>query len=110
MWGRVLDNTPGVKLDDDPDSFWVRADDGPETGWFYGCQTIMQAAGYRWLRVTSGMLNQSCNAAQPWTLNLTAGSHTVHLRNREPVGDDNVAAIARVLVTNDLDYVPAAPD
>ncbi|HEY0137314.1 MAG TPA: hypothetical protein VGB85_24695 [Nannocystis sp.] len=109
IWGRALDLMPGLNMTNDADSYWVSADDGAETGWFYGCQTLGQPAGYHWLRVTSATLDQTC-LAQPWTLSLPAGSHTIHLRNSEAASEQTVATIARLLITNDFNYVPVAPE
>jgi len=108
VWGRVQDSNPGL-VDADPDSYYVRVDGGGEGGWFYGCQTDGLMSGYHWLRVTT--------AAQPvcgggvWSPQLAAGSHTFRLRNREPEAFDfDVAAVARLLITNDMTYVPKLPE
>lgn len=108
VWGRVQDSNPGL-VNADPDSYAVRVDGGGEGGWFYGCQTDGLMSGYHWLRVTT--------AAQPvcgggvWSPQLAPGSHTFRLRNREPEAYDfDVAAVARLLITNDMTYVPKLPE
>lgn len=41
----------------------------------------------------------------------SGGPHAITLRNREPINaDGHVARIARLLITNDLAYVPTADD
>lgn len=108
VWGRAQDTNPG-NVDADPDSYFVRVDGGGEGGWFYGCQTNGLASGYHWLRVTTAGM-PVCGGGV-WSPQLAAGSHTFTLRNREPVAfDDDVAAVARLLITNDMNYVPQLPD
>lgn len=108
VWGRVFDGEGGVN-NNDPDSYFVRADADPEIEWFYGCQS--PASGYGWYRVRSGMQGIDCDANVPWLVPLPTGAHTITLRNREPKdGSGNVAAIARILITSDLDYVPTADE
>ena len=108
VWVRVQDSKPGT-VDDDPDSYYVSTDGAPGTGWYYGCQTEGKPAGYHWLRVTSAD-TPSCGGPE-YVPNLSAGSHTFLLRNGEPKGvDGTVAAVARLLITNDMSYVPVAPE
>jgi len=108
VWGRAQDTNPG-NVNADPDSYFVRVDGGEEGGWFYGCQTNGLASGYHWLRVTTAGM-PVCGGGV-WSPQLAAGSHTFTLRNREPVAfDDDVAAVARLLITNDMNYVPQLPD
>lgn len=110
LWGRVLDAEPGVN-NYDPDSFYVRVDGGAEGGWYYGCQTTGLPSGYHWLRVRTGQQGAPCDQQAPLTVDLSAGVHTVTLRNREQQdGQGNVAAVARVLLVNDPNYTPAPPD
>lgn len=108
VWGRAQDTNPG-NVNADPDSYYVRVDGGGEGGWFYGCQTNGLAPGYHWLRVTTAAV-PVCGGGE-WLPKLVAGSHTFTLRNREPVAfDDDVAAVARLLITNDMNYVPKLPE
>ncbi len=110
VWGRVVDTIPGVN-EKDPDSFYMRADDGSERGWFYGCETTELPAGYSWRRLRAGSgEGMGCVIAEDWTLDLSAGTHTITLRNREATGMNGSAAVARLLVTNSLDYVPGPED
>lgn len=109
VWGRVLDYHSGVN-NNDPDSYYVRVDGGPESGWFYGCQTGQLSGGYHWLRVRLGTQGAPCDSYTPLVLQLTPGPHTITLRNREGEDDGNhVAAVARLLITSDPNYVPTAP-
>ena len=110
VWGRVLDVDPGVN-NYDPDSYYVHVDGAPESGWFYGCQTDQKPAGYSWLRVRTGEQGIPCDETVPLLVDLAAGVHTITLRNREQQdGDGNVAAVARLLIVNDPNYTPVAPD
>lgn len=110
VWGRVLDAEPGVN-NYDPDSFYPRLDLAPEVGWYYGCQTGGLSDGYHWLRVRAGIEGAPCQDGVPWTLDLAPGTHAITLRNREQMdGGGNVAAVARILVTRDLNYVPLQGD
>jgi len=108
-WGRVLDMWPDVHDNYDPDSFYVQADGGPEAGWFYGCQTA-DKPGYRWLRIRPGVEGAPCDSFEPWVLDLSAGVHTIRLRNREWESEGRVAVVARVLLVNDPDYLPTMTD
>lgn len=109
VWGRVLDMWPDVHDSYDPDSFYVQADGGPEAGWFYGCQTA-DKPGYRWLRIRPGAEGAPCDSFEPWVLDLSAGLHTLRLRNREWESGGRVAVVARVLLVNDPDYLPTMTD
>lgn len=112
VWARVLDANPGSNGQGDPDSFYPHVDNEAETGWFYGCQTGgLEDDEYYWLRVRGGMVGQQCNTYPDWTPQLSAGPHTVTLRNREGQNQQlAVAAVSRVLVTSDLNYVPNGND
>jgi hypothetical protein len=108
VWARVLDQNPGIN-GSDPDSFHLRIDGGVEQTWFYGCQTDGMSSGYRWLR--TGILDTPCNESVALTPNLTAGTHNFMFRNREASnGFGHVAALSRLLVTTDMDYVPTGDD
>lgn len=106
VWARVLEQNPGIN-DNDPDSFHIRIDGGAEQTWFYGCQTMNTNPGYRWLRVRTGKQGEQCNQAVSLTPNLGAGTHNFMFRNREASnGSGHVAALSRLLVTTDMNYVP----
>lgn len=110
VWARVLDLKPGIN-GNDPDSLFIRVDGGEERTWFYGCQTEDLDAGYNWLRLYTGVQGETCDKAVLLTPNLAAGAHNLVFRNREPMNNEqHVAAIARVLVTSDLAYVPTDDD
>lgn len=112
VWARVLDANPGSFQMGDPDSFYPHVDNDVETGWFYGCQTQnKQDDEYYWLRVRGGVVGMQCNQYPDWSPQLTAGPHTVTLRNREGQNQQlAVAAVSRLLVTSDLNYVPDGND
>ena len=109
VWARVQDLEAGIN-DKDPDSFYPRVDDEAETAWLYGCQTYDMPAGYHWLRVRAGVPGEKCNTFTDWSPQLGAGSHTISLRNREGQSGMAVAAVARLLVTSDFNYVPNGDD
>lgn len=110
VWGRVLDNMPSSNPDD-PDSYYVAVDVGADLTWFYGCQTLNAPVAYRWQRVHLVDPGQTCMEIVPWTIDLSGGPHAITLRNREPINaDGHVARIARLLITNDLAYVPTDDD
>ncbi len=103
IWARVFDNIPGSQFND-PDAFYARADDSEEVPWSYGCDTAGRDPGWSWQRIRS---TPSCDSATDWTPKLAAGTHHIVLRNREGAAQDNQAAIARILVTSDPNYVPS---
>lgn len=108
-WARVYD--PGVGIDaidfTDPDSFLVAFDGEGDTQWWYGCETADDALfGGAWAWVTL-MDNPYCIGNQ-FRRTLSAGTHLLHLTNREAGNHDaaRVAAVARVVVTTDPAYAP----
>ena len=113
VWGHVWDSQPNLIKVAKPDSYDVAVDGGSSTEWAYGCQTFGTAAGWRWIPV-----EESAVCLDPDALRFTIdpGTHTINFHNREagdfdqgsPPGE--VAAIARILVTNDPTYVPTAGD
>lgn len=104
IWARVFDAIPGSQFND-PDAFYAHVDDAEEVPWIYGCDTPGLDPGWSWQRIRS---TQTCDAANDWTPKLAAGTHHIVLRNREGAAQDNQAAVARILVTNDPDYVPTS--
>lgn len=103
IWVRVFDAVPGSQ-DNDPDAYYAQADDGPEVAWIYGCDTTKLVPGWSWQRVRS---TPTCDTATDWAPKLGAGTHHIVLRNREGAAQNNKAAVARILVTNDPNIVPA---
>ena len=103
LWGRVYDFFPGPYLAD-PDSYYVRVDNGPIHTWAYGCQTT--DIQWSWLPMQSGE-QDDCARAVPLNATLSAGMHVLRLRNREGANAfGEFAAVARVIVTNDLGFQP----
>lgn len=105
VWGRVNDFNPGTHDSGDPDSYYVTVDTGQELTWFYGCGTT-DSPQWTWQPVHDGELGADCDAGTILEVDLDAGVHTIVVRNREEAWFDSFAAIARILVTNDPDYVP----
>jgi len=111
IWGRALDDYPGTHVDDDPDSYYVSVDEPAASPWYYGCQTWESDAGWSWNRVDTAEYGTDCGAATPIIPRLAGGHHTITLRNREGIANDGrLAGIARLLLTNDPDYVPSSTD
>lgn len=105
MWGVVWDQKPGA-LFDDADSFFVSVDDeNPEWLWVYGCNTEGTDSGWTYQPVTDNPVQMGC-APVLLSWNLSAGDHTLRLRNRENSDFNGAAAIARVLITSDVNAVP----
>jgi hypothetical protein len=105
VWGRVNDFNPGTHESGDPDSYYLTVDTGQELTWFYGCGTA-ELPQWTWQPVHDGEFGADCDASVILEIDLDAGVHTIVVRNREDAWFDNFAAIARILVTNDYDYVP----
>ena len=107
-WARVYDPGVGVDwLEPGPDSFFVSVDGEDTTEWWYGCQTADAGAfGGAWTWELL-MDNPYCIASD-FRRTLSPGTHLLHLTNREggAHGMNNVAAVARVVVTSDPTYVP----
>lgn len=107
-WARVYD--PGVganALDPGPDSFFVSFDGESTTEWRYGCQ-MADAAAFGGAWSWEPVVENACFFASELRRTLSPGTHLLHLTNRES-GDhsmNNVAAVARVVVTSDPSYVP----
>jgi hypothetical protein len=103
----VADSWGGVHSGQDPDSYDVSWPGGSAT-WFYGCQTEEIGAGWHWLGLMSGVVGGYCDETTRPELALAEGSHTIRFHNREGMTwDGYVAAIARVVVTNDASYQPS---
>lgn len=109
VWARVQDLEEGIH-DKDPDSFYTHADNDGEAAWLYGCQTFGMPVGYHWLRVRTGVPGEQCDTYTDWSPQLGAGDHVISLRNREGQSGMAVAAVARLLVTSDFNYVPTGND
>lgn len=105
LWGRVNDFNPGTG-DQDPDSYYISSNGGPEITWFYGCETF-SAPQWSWAQVRSGVQGTPCEEGVRLELNLPAGTHAFKFRNREgesPFGE--YAAIARIALINQPNAVP----
>lgn len=92
------------------DSFEVSVDQGDWHVWPYGCQIGLSPWRYRRVR-TDAVEDLQCLISQELTFSLQAGTHTVTLRNLESgshggTWPGSVAAVARILVTNDPGYSP----
>ena len=113
-WAFVYDEDPGFSTQTDPDSFDVWLDETGSTLWVYGCQNdaIFPAPSqWQWVSVNDTGLCVFEN--DPITFTLPAGPHAMHFRNVESgtAGDGAsnpgvVAAIARVVITNDPNFSP----
>ena len=112
LWARVWDDVGGAAIDNDPDSYYVTMDDGGESFWRYGCQTnpILPTPSWYWVRVQESL---TCIDVDPVSYPIDNGSHVAIFRNREEGTHDDgdppgrIAAITRILVTNDPTYVPS---
>ena len=112
LWARVWDDVGGAALNNDPDSYYVIMDDGGETFWRYGCQTnpILPTPSWYWVRVQESI---TCIDIDQISYPIDAGGHVAYFRNREDGSHDDgdppgrIAAITRVLITNDPNYVPS---
>ena len=115
-WAFVHDPVTGITstgVRGDPDSYRVRFDNGSFEDWLYGCDLNDfgdSGATWAWLRATQ---SDVCLSPSAITASLTAGTHVFHMTNREEgnhqvSGQDigNVAAVARVLITNDPGFSP----
>jgi hypothetical protein len=113
-WAFIYDQDPGFSTQTDPDSFDVWLDESGATLWVYGCQNdaIFPAPPqWSWQSVNDTGLCVFEN--DPIEFTLPAGPHAMHFRNIEGGsagngGSDpgNVAAIARIVITNDPGFTP----
>jgi hypothetical protein len=111
IWGRVIDFRDGVN-DGDPDSFDAAIDGGARLPWFYGCSTFdTPDSVWQWVRLAVVETGTTCGDAVALEPTWDGGPHVVSLRNRE-AGNPSTpfAGVARLLVTNDLQYVPTDAD
>jgi hypothetical protein len=111
VWGRVLDQYPGP-TGNGPDTFYFRKDGDFEQIWYYGCQFADDETGYQWKRIAAKIPAFPCDTAEDWRPVLSAGPHTITLRNREGIyyydNKGEVAAVARIIVTNVPGFVPTS--
>jgi hypothetical protein len=106
VWGRVYDAEPGA-YDNDPDTFYAHLGDDPEILWGYGCQTAGYNPGWTWQRMIATPGGSCADLDNVWVLPLAAGTHDIEFRNREGQdGGGNRAAIAKIWVTNDPNFIP----
>jgi len=97
VWARVW------APDDGHDSFHVSVDGGPED--VYDCAEGTWANAWQWTRVTGRDGNPDpFPTLSPRTFALAAGSHSLRFRGREAN-----TLLDRILVSNDLDFVPQDP-
>lgn len=94
IWGRVL--APDSVLD----STYVSVDNGTEQ--IYDMAEGTWSGSWQWSQVRQ-RLNNNPATLQQRVFNLSAGSHTVKFRGREAG-----SKLDRVLITNDLSFVPTA--
>ncbi len=101
VWDRFAGFAPS-----NPDSFYISVDDEEPEGLFpYGCQTQGQDDSlWSWQPVVP--LDGKMCGETPGVYMLTAGSHTVRLRNREGGFGDNFAGVAALVVTDDANFDP----
>ena len=114
LWARVWDLEPGP-FNGGPDSLRVGLLDGGETPWNYGCQTATTfIAQWHWLRVQESLsclfdedvIEYSTDAGA--TAFVFTGIEGGTYDAASPPGE--LAAIARILITNDPSYVPDGND
>jgi hypothetical protein len=107
VWGVVWDGWPGPNYGD-PDSFYVRVDQGKEMQWIYGCKTgFLNMGAWTWQEVDHDPDAQNgCDDLEEQNWPLAPGKHSVTVRNREAPNMGRIAGIARVLITNDPEFVP----
>jgi hypothetical protein len=94
IWGRVL------APNSDVDSTFVSVDNGTEE--IYDMAEGTWSNNWQWSQVKL-RLNNNPATLQQRAFNLSAGSHTVKFRGRE-----TNSKLDRVLITNDLSFVPTA--
>lgn len=102
IWARVLDRTPGTGNGQDPDSFTATINGSFKIEWLYGCTS---ETAWSWQRIQA-FDNIACGTPSEWSFGLSTGVHTVTLGNLEAGALDKFAAVARVLMTRDPNYVP----
>jgi hypothetical protein len=96
FWGRILSGNQNF------DSFYVSVDGGPED--IYDTAQGTWSNAWQWTRVTGRAANggtPSYHNVNPRVFTLPAGTHTIRFR-----GCETYTYLDRVLVTNDLQFVP----
>lgn len=104
MWGLVWDYDPGAWASPDPDSLYVDLGGG-ESVWRYGCQTADASSGLSWQKLST-LAAQPCDIDYVVVEAAAAGSYEVRFRNREAGDGSQVAGIAAIAVSLDLDADP----
>ena len=112
LWARVWDDVGGASPDNDPDTYYVVMDEGGQAFWRYGCQPnfVLPTPSWYWVKVQEALV---CLDVDPVSYTIDAGPHIAHFRNREEGAHDDddppgrIAAITRILITNDPNYVPS---
>jgi hypothetical protein len=111
LWALVWDEDTSPFADGgNADSFVTKVDVGSEFNWSYGCETLFQVSHWSYERVQIAE-PLDCSVETPQVFALAPGIHELTLRNLEAGSFDgdtpgDVAAVARVFVTNDPNYVP----
>jgi hypothetical protein len=103
IWGVAWEYNPGG-ASGDADSYWVSVDGGDDAKWHFGC---INDTGQNWTYSRFSDMPANDCVIDDIVYQLDAGQHTIRVRNREMAyNPDLAAAVARILVTNDLGYVP----
>lgn len=105
LQGLVWDRFAGFDPQN-PDSFYISVDDEDPEGLFpYGCQTQgNEDSLWSWEPVVP-LVDEVCGEI-PGVYSLSAGEHTVRLRNREGGFGDDFAGVAALVVTDDANLDP----
>ncbi len=104
VWALVWDHNGGIEPEN-PDSLYITIDDGEEQTWIYGCGTDEDTDMRWWWLPVDAWSGSECDHA-PLELDLPEGDHTIVIRNREDGVDVDVAAIAAVVVSHDMEADP----
>jgi uncharacterized repeat protein (TIGR01451 family) len=96
VWCRVLAPNP------DQDSFGVSVDGGPED--VYDAAETSHSSKWQWTRVNGRGGTGVPLTLDPRVFNLSVGPHSLVIRGRE-----SLTFLDRLLITSDLDFVPADP-
>lgn len=94
-WALVLDPSPGIG-GDDPDSYYVSLDGGPELPWEYGCAFASGDPEWRWVAIDP----LGCGDT-PMGLPVSSGPHQLTARNIEPANEGVTGGIAAVFLSTD---------
>jgi hypothetical protein len=90
IWGRI------IAPDWNADSFFVSVDGGAFTRW-----NLPGSTAWSWDLVNSYDLNTGARLVDPLLFSLSAGSHTLVIRQRE-----DGAKLDQLIITTDRQFVP----